>query len=123
MRALLATTLLLALARPAAAQDACLSGDSTLPDQLALAALRSDTETACPCASATSRPAYRRCARDVLLAALDNGDLRAECKRTAIGINKGAVCGSTKIACGRFTPSADDPRSCRVRTAERCDDG
>src|SRR2546425_600819 len=102
MRTLRAVTLLLALRLPAAAQDACLGGDSTLTDQRALASLRGDTETTCPCASATSRPDYRRCARGVLETALENGDLRAECKRTAIAIYKGAVCGSTKIACGRF---------------------
>ncbi len=39
----------------ASAQDACLTGASTLGDQRALADLRVDMETSCPCASAVSR--------------------------------------------------------------------
>jgi len=115
--------LALALAGPVLAQDKCLTGSSTLPDQRDLADLRAAVEAACPCASAVSRRDWQACARGVVKSALAAGDLRPECKRTATGIDKGAVCGSTKIACGRYTPGAAAPLSCRVRAADECDDG
>lgn len=113
---------------PAAAQDKCLTGASTLLDQRALVNLRTATETACPCASFTGAPgatasAYRKCASTVLKSALTAGDVRTECKKTAPAINKGAVCGSTKIACGRFTPTGKTPLRCSVKKASSCKDG
>jgi dienelactone hydrolase len=113
----------LGLAAPVTAQDQCLTGASVLPDQRAIAALRAATDTACPCGSFTKAAAYRSCARDVLRGALDAADLRAECKRTAKGIISGAVCGSAKVACGRYSPSAAEPLSCRPKNPSRCVDG
>lgn len=112
----------LALAAPVMAQDRCLTGASVLGDQRALAAFRTATDTACPCGSFTRPAAYRSCARDVLRDVLAGGALRVECKRTAKGINAGAVCGSGKVACGRYTPSAAEPLSCRPKKASRCVD-
>ena len=112
----------------AVAQNKCLTGTSTLTDQRALVSLRGATETACPCASFTGAPgatasAYQTCARTVLTNAMTAGDLRKECKQTATAINKGAVCGSTKVACGRYTPKAKTPLSCKVKPASSCEDG
>lgn len=112
----------------AVAQDKCLTGPSTLPDQRALVSLRAATETACPCASFTggsgaTASAYQKCARTVLTNALKAGDLRKECKSNATAINKGAVCGSTKVACGRYAPKAKTPLSCKVKPSSSCKDG
>jgi len=123
-----ATTIFLLLLLAAAAHaDDCLTGDS-LADQRALAALRATTETACPCASFDGTPGarrgdYRRCAKDALDDALTAGALRAECRRTAQLVLKGARCGSDRVACGRVlaTPS-DAPLSCRVKKAPGCHD-
>jgi dienelactone hydrolase len=116
----LALAAALALAAPAIAQDQCLTGASVLPDQRAIAALRAATDTACPCAAFTRPAAYRSCAKGVLRGALDAGDLRPECRKTAKRINAGAVCGSTKVPCGRYTPSAAEPLSCKPKAASRC---
>ena len=122
--AVVGLVVLLVAALPAGAQDRCLTGASTLPDQRDLAALRTATETACPCASAVARSDYQKCAKIELSAALAAGDLRSECKRTATRTNKGAVCGSTKIACGRYTPtSSSKPLTCRLKDAAKCEDG
>ena len=112
----------------AVAQDKCLTGPSTLPDERALVSLRTATETACPCASFTGAPgatasSYQKCARTVLTNALKAGDLRKECKSNATATNKGAVCGSTKVACGRYTPKAKTPLSCKIKPSSSCKDG
>ena len=129
MRLLVLVPLGVALAlSPVVAQDQCLTGASTLADQRALVSLRAATESACPCASFTGGPgatagAYQKCARTVLNSALTAGGLRAECKKTATAINKGAVCGSTKVACGRYTPAGKTPLSCKVKSAKSCKNG
>jgi hypothetical protein len=69
----LAPLLLLLLSASVRAQDACLAGASTLGDQRALRTLRADTEAACPCAVATRRGEYQRCARGVADAAIAGG--------------------------------------------------
>src|SRR5262245_35122795 len=74
---------------PSRAQDACLTGDSTLGDQRALAALADATEAACPCAAATKSKTYQRCAKDVLAATLTARTLRAECEKPAKQIVRG----------------------------------
>jgi dienelactone hydrolase len=104
------------------AQDACLTGASTLGDQRAIATLRGDIETACPCAAATSRGTFRRCAKDVLNVALDGSTLRAGCKKTGKGIVKGAACGSTRVPCGRVKDTASVPVSCKVKRDTACTD-
>jgi predicted dienelactone hydrolase len=106
----------------ALAQDACLTGVSTLGDQRALATLRTDIDTACPCASAASRGSFRRCAKGVLAAAVDGSALRAECKKTGKGIVMGATCGSTRVPCGRIRDTAGVPVSCKVRRNAACTD-
>ncbi|HEV7734839.1 MAG TPA: hypothetical protein VGR62_21900 [Candidatus Binatia bacterium] len=113
----LALALLLAALSPATAQDACLTGASTLGDQRALADLREATEAACPCGAATSRGIWQKCARNVLLGTV----LRPECVKTAKTVNKGAACGSTKVACGRVASSNDAP-SCKLTRDTRCKD-
>jgi predicted dienelactone hydrolase len=113
----------LAWVSTARAQDACLEGASTLPDQRDLAALRAALEAACPCASFTARSAFQRCAKTAIDTALTAGDLRPQCEEAARALRRGATCGSAKIACGRFKPSADHPLSCRVKPASRCADG
>ena len=50
---------LLLLSPAARAQDACLTGDTTLGDQRALAALGTATEAACPCAEAINGKTYQ----------------------------------------------------------------
>src|SRR5262249_30768604 len=102
VRALLALALWLAVVVPSAAEDPCLTGASTLTAQRALAWLRPATDAACPCASFARRRDFQTCARGVIGDALAGGALRAACRRVAIGIAKGAVCGTTRVACGRY---------------------
>jgi dienelactone hydrolase len=115
-------TLLLATAGTAGAQDACLTGASTLGDQRALATLRSDTEGACPCATATARGSWRRCAKAQLQSALAGATVRAECEKTAKAVIKGATCGTAKETCGRVQPEGKTVVSCRVKKASSCTD-
>jgi hypothetical protein len=49
----------LTVSAAAQAQDACLTGDSTLADQRAFAALDAATETVCPCDAAASAKTYQ----------------------------------------------------------------
>jgi len=114
--------LLLLLAGTARAEDACLAGASTLDDQRALRALRDATETACPCAAASRRGQYQRCARDVADAAIAGGMLRPECERNARDVRRGAACGTSKSPCGRYRTGHNDPVSCRVSAETRCHD-
>jgi predicted dienelactone hydrolase len=106
----------------ARAQDACLTGDSTLGDQRAIASLRASTENVCPCDSAASRSKYRSCAKNVLGAAVGGGELRAECESTVKKNIKGATCGSTRDTCGRVHSTASAAVSCRVKNADACKD-
>src|SRR5262245_6494192 len=109
------------LATAARAQDACLTGASTLGDQRGLATLRTDTEDACPCEAATSRGSWRKCAR-TQLAAVVGAALRTECEKTAKQVIKGATCGTTKTACGRVQPEGKTVVSCRVKKSASCTD-
>lgn len=122
MKTILLALWTLALAAAASADDACLAGASLLGDQRDIAALRGAIETACPCASFTRRGAYRACARGVVADAVTLGDLRAACQQTVERVNKDAVCGSSKVACGRFAPNSQTPVSCRVKPAAACHD-
>jgi dienelactone hydrolase len=120
MRSLLvALTLVPALAH---AGSDCLIGTAVLADQRALATVRADTDTACPCAGFTTPGTYRACARGVVEAAVTAGTLRRECKSTASKTYKGAVCGSTKLTCARLNPSSRTLRSCHLKPADRCHD-
>jgi predicted dienelactone hydrolase len=122
---ILAFAFLVAPLLPARAQaaDRCLEGGFLLGDQRALAELREAIEVACPCASAESRSAYRRCAGDAIEAALDAGALRRECKRAAKRVVKGSVCGEEgKVACGLVPEKAEKPVACKVTPAAKCVD-
>lgn len=116
----------LTFAAAAAAQDACLTGDSTLGDQRAIAALRAATETHCPCASYAAprgRRDYRRCAQQQITAALGAATLRRECLRTARLLYRGAVCGTNRITCGGVRVS-DASLRCRLASTtggNQCD--
>src|SRR5262245_11377309 len=106
----------LVLAATAAAQDACLTGTPTLADQRAIAALRADTDTHCPCMPAngsSGRRTYRRCARTEIRAAIEAGTLRRECLSTARRLYRGAMCGTNRIACGGFEADDSEVR-CRL---------
>lgn len=105
----------------APASSTCLQDPFALEDTRALAALRTATEAACPCASFSSRGAYQRCARGILDGALDSSALRADCRTTAKRINKASTCGSDKVTCGRVRHS-DQRIDCKVTRATACVD-
>jgi predicted dienelactone hydrolase len=111
----------LLLSPPARAQDACLTGDSTLADQRALTTLGDTTEAACPCADAASGKAYQRCAKNVLSHVLADGTLRAECEKTAKTIVRGTSCGANTVPCGIVPVGAanDDP-GCKLARPKSC---
>ncbi len=117
----LAALLLVTALSSAHAQDACLTGESTLGDQRALATLRTNTETACPCDAAAGKSAWQKCAKGVLLAAQASSTIRPECVKTAKATNKGATCGTAKIACGRIS-TRDAQASCKPTRTDRCKD-
>jgi len=104
------------------AQDACLTGDSTLGDQRAMATLRANTESVCPCDTATSRGNWRRCAKTLLKSTIVDGMLRAECEKAEKVIIKSASCGTKRAPCGRVQPDGKTPISCRVKAAHACGD-
>ncbi len=117
----LALLLALLCAAPASAASTCLQEPFLLEDQRALGALRTAIETACPCATATSRRAYRRCAREVLDTALATATLRRDCRATARRTISGATCGSDAVACGRVR-HRDGRYDCRVSRPGACTD-
>jgi predicted dienelactone hydrolase len=112
--------ILLLLSTTAFAAAVCRTGDATVGDQRALRQVRADTETACPCASATNRGAWRKCAKNVMNLALAAGTLRTDCRKTAITDLKTAVCGTTRTACGRVKTSGRI--DCAVTPATKCTD-
>jgi predicted dienelactone hydrolase len=113
--------LLLALAAPiASADDACLTGASELGDRRAIAALRDTTEAACPCAMTGTRRTYQRCAKLVMIDALDAATLRHECATTVRKSNKASTCGTNRSACAQTSPSASPPVSCKIRRGGDC---
>jgi predicted dienelactone hydrolase len=106
----------LVLATAAAAQDACLSGDSTLGDQRAIATLRESTDATCGCApavGASGRRAFRRCAREAISDAIITSALRRECLSTARKLYKDATCGTDRVACGGIRTKDGEVR-CRI---------
>ena len=123
MRSIAAALFLLALASPAQSADRCLQGASELGDRRALDALSAGIEAACPCDLATSRIAYRRCARPVRDAALRSGDLRQACRSAATRRYSEATCGTSLVTCGRYTPGSKSPIGCSVSSPLSCSDG
>ena len=106
----------LALTATAGAQDACLTGNSTLADQRAIATLRGAADAGCPCASFSvplGNRHYRRCVRDQIRTALDAGTLRRECLKTVRVLFRGAVCGTNRVTCGGYSDGGDGLR-CRL---------
>lgn len=114
---LLSTLLASALAQ---AQDACLTGSSTLADQRALASVESTTEATCPCAAAASQRIWQRCAKGVLNAALAGSMVRRECGKTAKQTVRGTSCGGSKVPCGTVQLGKEAPPTCRL--ASSCKD-
>jgi dienelactone hydrolase len=117
----------LLLGGAAQAATRCLEGDATLADRRALDAVQEATEAACPCASFTgganrNRHAYQRCARAVLAKRVGAGLLRRQCRRTATKRNRGATCGTSRIACGHVPAAARRPATCRLERAGACRD-
>lgn len=117
-----ALTLLVVAIDPAGAQDACLTGESLLGDQRAMAGFRTDLESVCPCATATSRGAYKRCARTLVASTVTAGDLRQECERTARRVIRDASCGTLRVPCGKVRPDGSVAISCKVKRAATCVD-
>ncbi|MEO8603526.1 MAG: prolyl oligopeptidase family serine peptidase [bacterium] len=114
LRMLLVLTLTLLAPQLAPADDACLDGASGLADRRALTALRTATDSDCPCDGFTDgrgRAHYQRCARQVIKAALEADMLRRACLGTARGVVRGAICGTNRIACGGVDDS--ERVSCR----------
>jgi predicted dienelactone hydrolase len=125
----LGTTVLLVTLAAVPARATCLSGDDTLSDQRALATIRTQIDTACPCASYTGQPGlarrdYRRCAKPFVDAALDAAVLRKDCRKTALVDVRKTTCGAPDaVACGRVDPRrASSPVGCKTKRAERCHD-
>jgi len=114
----------LLIAAPAAgrAQDACLTGASTLGDQRGIATLRTTLDTTCPCATFVSRGAYRQCGKPVIAQAVSGATLRTQCEKTAKKLLKGSTCGTDRVTCGRVRETAAEPVSCKVRRDTACSD-
>src|SRR5581483_12284525 len=108
---------------PAPNGDRCRQGTSVLTDQRALATLRADEDSACPCTTTGGRSAYRRCARAVVNAAVDGGSVRRECKKTAKRDVSSATCGTSDETCGGSRPTKPGAdATCTVRSASSCHD-
>jgi dienelactone hydrolase len=106
-------------ASTALAADACLAGSAELGDQRALAAVRTATETKCPCATVASHKAYVACGRGAVTAAIQGGTLRGECETTARSIFRDSTCGArNRVACGRVY--TDGTVGCTIRKAAAC---
>ncbi len=108
--------------RTATAANTCLQEPFSLGDQRALAALRTATETTCPCDAAATRGSYQRCARGAIDDAVGTGVLRPGCRTTARRIARGASCGSDLVPCGKVRRT-DLDYSCTLSRASSCAGG
>src|SRR5262245_44132913 len=97
------------------AQDACLTGASTLGDQRAFATLETSTESSCHCAAAATRRAWQRCAKAVLKTTLAGSMLRLECEKTAKQNLRGTSCGGQTLPCGGVPLSGDGGPACALK--------
>jgi len=124
-RPILLAGLLLLLASPAsAATDRCLQGAAAASDRAQIEAVRTAVESACPCASATSRGAYTRCARQAVRAAVDASQLRRECRATVNGYDARATCGlapsAARVPCLKQGTGPQPKLSCAIKQASSC---
>lgn len=93
----------------AVAADRCEEGASPAQDSADIRGVRAQVEIACPCAAATSKPSFSRCARAVIRDASDGTPidgrikLRSQCVGTVRKIAKLSDCG---------LPPADDRHPC-----------
>lgn len=83
-----------------AAPPKCLADDpAAAEDTTDLAAVRAQIETECPCDTFTptgkknAHPAYVKCAKEVVKAALEAGQLRKQCQQTALYPANRSICG------------------------------
>ncbi|MGH7788083.1 MAG: alpha/beta hydrolase family protein [Candidatus Binatia bacterium] len=107
------------------AQDTCLGGASELADERALAALRTATEAACPCAGfdgAGGRRRFRRCARAVVETAVGDATLRPECRARAQADVNGTACGTNRVVCGQLAAAGPDCRLAAPAGRNQCAD-
>lgn len=111
----------LLLTSPAQAATTCLTDPFALGDQRALAAVRAQTDTACPCDGFAMRGDYQKCARGIVDTAVASVTLRQDCRKVARQIVKGTSCGSDKVPCGRVR-LRDLDVSCRLTRPTRCTD-
>jgi len=117
--------LLLSLATAAsAAPDRCLEGAAAAADRSQIDALRVAIEGACPCAAATSRGAYGRCARQTVKAAIDASQLRPQCRATVNRYGARATCGlaaaPARVACLEQGSGPEPALRCAIKRESAC---
>lgn len=121
----LVTFLVLSGAQAAfAAPDRCLGGASAAGDQGQIEAVRAAVESSCPCASATSRGAYNRCARQAVKTAIDAAALRPQCRATVNAYNARATCGlpasPARVPCLKQGSGPQPRLSCAIKQESAC---
>jgi hypothetical protein len=113
----LGMTGLVSLGWSAALQAKC--GDAP-GDPAAIAAARAAIEAQCPCAGATSRGDYVRCAKGVVNAAVADGTLPRNCAGTVKRCASKSTCGRpTYVTCCRTTASGKTKCSVK-KDASKC---
>jgi hypothetical protein len=108
---------LVLIAAGAAAAAPC---DREGSDLSAIAAARVQVAAQCDCVGAATRGAYVRCARDVVQARVDGGQLNPRCRRDVMRCARKSTCGRPgAVTCCRT--SATGKTRCSIRpSAERC---
>lgn len=121
MRHLAAALVLVALALPAWSQSdaACLTGNhpSVAEDVAQIATLRDVVDTACPCADFGKVGDYRRCVKDEITTAVENGDLRAACRLRVTNAFRQSTCGRKPAL--ELLPCIETKENGRIRCAIR----
>jgi len=123
---LAACFVLIATTAALGAPDRCLSGASATLDRAQIQSVREAVESACPCATASSRGAYTRCARTAVKAAIDGNALRAQCRATVNGIDNKATCGlpaaPARVPCLKQGSGVEPKLSCAIKQESACVD-
>lgn len=89
-------------------------------DEAAKAAVRADVEAQCPCAAATDRGSYIRCAKGVIKAAVDGGTLPRACSSAVKRCATKSTCGRPgSVTCCRTTASGKVKCSVK-KSADKC---